>query len=229
MKNNINQDNKIFCIIPAWNEELTINNVINEVKKYIKNIIIVDDHSSDNTYNIAKQHKDIIVLRHIINRGQGASLETGNQYALAHKATIVIHFDADGQFLANEIQDIIQPIIDKEADIVFGSRFLKKESNIPFIKKYFIFKIAHLVNKILIGHTLSDPQIGFRALSRKALKKIHIKQDRMAHTSEIIEKTFKNNLKFKEISVTVIYNEFGQKFSGGFKIIKDLILHKLLP
>lgn len=228
MKQKTNHDKKIFCIIPAWNEEKNIERVINSVKPYIKNIVIIDDNSSDNTYKIAKKHSDITVLKHIVNRGQGAALETGNQHALLRGADIIVHFDADGQFLASEIEDLTKVIIDGQADIVFGSRFLGKNSNIPFFKKYFILQIGHIVNKIIIGRSLSDSQIGFRALSRKAAKKIQIEQDRMAHASEIIHKTFKNNLKFKEIPATVIYNEFGQGLGGGIKIVKDLILHKIL-
>lgn len=223
------QNLNIFCIIPAYNEENNIDRVIREVKKYIKNIVVVDDDSADKTIDIAQKHSDIIILKHAINRGQGASLETGNQYALEHNADIVVHFDADGQFLANEIQLLTEIIQKGEADIVFGSRFLDKEKiNVPPLKRYILFPIAKLVNKLLIGHTLTDPQIGFRALSRNGLEKISIEQDRMAHASEIIAKTFQNNLRFKEVPVTVIYKEFGQGFGGGVKIIKELILNKII-
>jgi glycosyltransferase involved in cell wall biosynthesis len=218
---------KIFCIIPAYNEEKTIGEVIDKVKPLVSQVVVVDDGSRDETKKLAKE-KGAVVLSHIINRGQGAALETGNQYALNKEAEIIVHFDADGQFLAEEIKDIILPIIKGEADIVFGSRFLGKKSNLPWFKKYIIIPLAHLANKIFIGATLTDPQNGFRAVSRETAKKITIEQDGMAHNTEIISKSFENNLKIKEIPVTVIYHNFGQRFSGGLKIIKDLILARLI-
>lgn len=218
---------KTFCIIPAYNEATTIFEVINKVKPMVDEVVVINDGSSDKTKELAKT-SGTIVLSHIINRGQGAALETGNKYALNNGAEIIVHFDADGQFLAEEIKDIILPIIKGEADIVFGSRFLGKKSNLPSFKKYIIIPLAHLVNKIFIGTTLTDPQNGFRAMSAETARKIIIEQDGMAHNTEIISKTFENNLKIKEIPITVIYHDFGQRFSGGLKIIKDLILSRLI-
>lgn len=218
---------KIFCIIPAYNEAETITEVIKKVKPVVNKVVVVDDGSIDKTYELAKK-QGAIILKHIINRGQGASLATGNQYALDRDADIIVHFDADGQFLAQEIKDVIAPIELGQADIVFGSRFLGKKSNMPWLKKYVIIPLAHLVNKIFIGVTLTDPQNGFRALSRLAAQKIKIEQDGMAHNSEIIFKAFDNKLRIEEVPITIIYHNFGQKFSDGLKIIKDLILARLI-
>lgn len=218
---------KIFCVIPARDEAKTITEIIDNVKPIVDEVVVINDGSTDQTRVLAET-KNITVLSHIINRGQGAALETGNQYALKKGADIVVHFDADGQFLAEEIKEVIAPIKSKEAEIVFGSRFLGKKSNMPWQKKYFIIPLAHLINKIFIGATLTDPQNGFRALSRQAAKKINIEQDGMAHNSEIIFKAFSGRLKIKEVPVTIIYHNFGQRFSGGLKIVKDLILARLI-
>jgi glycosyltransferase involved in cell wall biosynthesis len=218
---------KIFCIVPAFNEEKNILKVLKELKKFIENIIVVDDGSEDKTYDLAKD-TGVIVLRHIINRDQGAALETGNVYALKSGADIIVHFDADGQFLANEIKDLLEPLIKNECDIVFGSRFLAKKSNMPWFKKYIIYPLARVVNKIFFGVNLSDPQCGFRAFQANIANKISIEQDGKAHCSEILKKVFSQKLKYKEVPVTVIYNNFGQKFSGGLIIIKDIFLSKLL-
>jgi len=217
----------IFCIIPAYNEEKRIIKTINDVKKYINNIVVIDDCSTDKTYKLAKQ-QNITVLKHIINRDQGAALQTGNEYALKNNADIIVHFDADGQFLASEINDMIKPIINENYDVVLGSRFLGKKSNMPWFKKNIIFPLARIVNKIFFNINLTDPQSGFRALSKNALKKIKIEQDGKAHCSEILHKIFKYNLKVKEVPITVVYHHFGQKFSGGITIIKDIIFAKLL-
>ena len=219
--------NKIVVVIPAFNEEKTIAKVVDQVKSLVDEVVVVDDGSTDNTYELVKR-KGITVLSHLINRGQGAALQTGNQCALDHGAEIVVHFDADGQFLAKEIKDIIKPIESGEAEVVFGSRFLKKKSNIPWFKKYILIPIAHLVNKLTIGFSLTDPQSGFRAMCRKAVENTRIENDGMAHCSEILYKVFKNNLLIKEVPITVIYHDFGQCFGGGVRIVKDLLLAKLM-
>jgi len=226
--------NKIVVVIPAYNEEKNIEKVINEVKPLVNELVIVDDGSSDKTFELAKKH-GATVLRHLINRGQGAALQTGDEYALKNQADIVVHFDADGQFLSSEIKEIILPIQNGEADAVFGSRFLGKKSEIPWFKEKIIIPLAGLVNKILINISLTDPQNGFRALSRKALEKITIENDGMAHCSEILYKVFKNKLTIKEVPITVIYHDFGQgifrgngRGTGGLRIIKDLFLARLM-
>ncbi len=218
---------RIFCVIPAYNEKNSIVEVINKVRPCVGEVIIVDDCSSDSTCELAKK-QGVTVLRHIINRGQGAALQTGTEYALRNGADIIVHFDADGQFLAEEIKEVTEPIERGETDAVFGSRFLEKKSRIPFFKKTVILPLARFVNNLLLGVKLTDPQSGFRALSRKAAGKIVIEQDRMAHCSEILFKAFSNNLKIKEVPITVVYHDFGQKFSGGVKIIKELFIGALL-
>ena len=213
---------KVFCVIPAYNEARSIVSVVGRVKPLVDEVIVVDDHSSDKTLELA-QKTGAIVLHHIINRGQGAALQTGNDYALRHGADIIVHFDADGQFLAEEIKDIVQPIKNNQADIVFGSRFLGKKSNLPKFKKNIIMPLAKLINKVFFNINLSDPQNGFRAMSALVASEIRIENDGMAHCNEILIKSFKNKYRIQEVPITVIYHEFGQKFSGGIRIIKDLI------
>jgi len=225
---------KIFCIIPAYNEEKNIAKVIGEVKHFVDEVVVVDDCSADKTFEQAMT-QNVSVLRHVINRGQGAALQTGNEYALNHGADIIVHFDADGQFLAKEIKDVVQPIIDDEADVVLGSRFMGIDSNMPWSKKYIIMPIARLVNKIFLKSTLTDPQNGFRVLSRAAAQKITIMNDGSAHCSEILHKIYRYKLRVKEVPITVVYNEFGQTLlggkgrgKGGIRILKDLFISFLI-
>lgn len=217
---------KTFCIIPAFNESKTIVKVIEKVKPFVDNIVVIDDCSQDDTFTQAKT-TGVTVLKHPINLGQGAALETGNMFAHQHGAEIVIHFDADDQFVAKEIPQMIKPL--KEGyDMVFGSRFLNKDSNLPFFKKYLIIPLAKLVNFVFFGIKTTDPQSGFRAFNKKTLEYIKIENNGMAHCSEILAKAFKYKLKIKEVPITIIYHEFGQKLSGGFKILKDLFFSKLI-
>ncbi|MBT4277274.1 glycosyltransferase family 2 protein [Candidatus Falkowbacteria bacterium] len=219
----------LFIVIPTFNEGKSIRETIIKVKGETPeaNIVVVDDGSIDNTFKQVKE-TGVKVLRHVINRGQGATLQTGNEYAVRNGADIVVHFDGDGQHRVEDIKKIIQPILDKEVEVVLGSRFLDKNSNIPFTKKFFILKPAIILNWFFTGLRLTDVHNGFRAMSRVAAKKIKITQDRMAHNTEIISEINKNKLKYKEVPVQIIYNEYGQGFFDGFKILKDLIIKKIL-
>ncbi len=217
---------KIICIIPAYNEGKNIYKTVQKVKLYLENVVVIDDGSSDETAYKAKK-AGAKVLIHPINRGQGAALQTGNEYALLKQADLVVHFDGDGQFLASEINDLVKPIIENNYDIVFGSRFLEKKSAIPKFKTYIIYPLARIVNRIFLQVKTTDPQNGFRAMSKEAILKIKIENNGMAHCSEILYKTHLNKLRFKEVPITVIYHHFGQKFSSGLKILKDLFVNKL--
>ncbi len=217
---------KIFCIIPAYNEAASLARVIAKVKPLVSQVVVVDDGSKDQSSQVAQQ-AGAIVIRHIINRGQGAALQTGNHYAQSQGADIIVHFDADDQFLAEEIPSIISPLIKGEADIVFGSRFLDKQSAMPLVKKWLIMPIAKLINRLL-GVKTTDPQNGFRALSRQAALKIIIDNDGMAHCSEILHKAVREKLRIKEVPITVIYHRFGNNLGGGVRIVKDLIIKKII-
>jgi hypothetical protein len=104
---------------------------------------------------------------------------------------------------------------------------LGKKANFPALKKYLIYPLAQTFSRLILGIKLSDPQNGFRAMNRRAAEVIKIANREMAHNSEIQSKAFNNKLRVVEVPITVIYHDFGQKLSGGFKIIKDLLIYKL--
>jgi len=224
----LNENDKIFCVIPAYNEGETVVKTARAVKQYVDEVVVVDDGSFIPLKKNDFASSRVTVLRHIVNRGQGAALRTGTRYALENGAGVIVHFDADGQFLPEEIKDIVAPIKEGSADAVFGSRFLEKRSRMPWFKEKVIIPLARLFNKVFLGVNLTDPQSGFRALSRSAARSINIRQDRMSHCSEILRKASVAGLRIKEVPITVIYNDFGQKFSGGIAIIKELFLGKLI-
>jgi len=218
-----------FVVIPAFNEEKNICPVLRDIFSLNPNfkIVVVDDGSSDNTAEVARSC-GALVLRHLINRGQGAALKTGTDYAVQQGAEIIVHFDADRQFEPKEISLMIEPVLKGEVEVVLGSRFLSKNNHLPWTKKKIILPLARVINFLFTGCWLSDAHNGFRVLSRRAAEVLDLKQDRMAHNSEIIRLIKENKLSFKEQGVTVYYHQYGQRFSGGVKIIKDLIIGNFL-
>ncbi len=217
----------IFIVLPAYNEEQKIGRVIRDLFQHgFKNIIVVDDGSDDNTVSEAVT-AGAKVLKHMINRGQGAALQTGNEFVLQNGAEIVVHFDSDGQFNVNDINKGIEKLIEENLDIVFGSRFLDTRSKVPFFKKYFILPFSRIINNFITKLNLSDVHNGFRIMHRRALEKINITQDQMAHNSEIPRLVKENNLKYGELPVEVLYFENGQGVSGGLKILWDLLIAKI--
>ncbi len=219
-------NNKVWIIVPAYNEHKNIFGVIKSLQEHSRNIVVINDASNDRTKDIIKP-LGVYLINHMINRGQGAALQTGMEFALKKGAKIIVHFDADGQMQAKDIYRMIAPIVNKEADIVFGSRFLDKKSKMPWTKKYFILKPAIIFNWFFTGVKLTDAHNGFRALSKKAAKATKISQDGMAHATEILDLVRIYGLNYTEIPVEIIYNQYGQKFLNGFKIIRDLIFAKL--
>jgi len=218
---------KTFVVIPAFNEAETIKDIILEAKEYASNIIVVDDASTDDTFKIAKS-AGAAVLRHIINRGQGAALRTGTKFALRNGADIIVHMDSDGQHQAKDILPIIEPLAREEVDIVLGSRFLSNTSQIPWSKRAIIIPLARIINWLISGLWLTDAHNGWRAMTRKAASLINIQQDRMAHNTDIPVQIAKHNLKYKEVAVEIIYKKYGQGLSGGMEILLDLIKSKIV-
>lgn len=203
---------KLIIVVPALNEGGMISKVLNSLPKEIKGIskievIVINDGSTDNTADVARK-AGVIVLTHVINRGLGAAIKTGQSWAKAQKAEILVTFDADGQHNPDDIERLIAPILSKDADLVIGSRF-KTAQQIP-LDRLFLNRIANLVAFILFGIKSTDTQSGLRAFSRKAIGLIDYKADRMEFSSEIFLEAKRNNLKVVEIPIKAIYTDYSR-------------------
>jgi len=224
---------KVFAVVPVYNEKIEIvNKIVSELLDFVDKVVVVDDGSrysvKEAVFRCKKNTGKIVCLCHQINRGQGAALQTGTDYAFLSGADIVVHFDGDGQHLATDVLALTGPIKKGQVEFVFGSKVLGRAENIPWSKKTFIIPLARFVNRILTGINLSDAHNGLRAFNRRAGDKINLSQDRMAHNTEYPYLVKKNNLKYKEVPVKVIYNQYGQGIGGGIRILKELILGWLL-
>jgi len=218
-----------WIVIAAYNMEPQVGKVIDGLHASgYKHIVVVDDGSKDNTFHEIQQH-NATALRHIINRGQGAALKTGIDYALLQNADILVTFDADGQHLPSDIPALIAPVKNHEVDLTLGSRFLQ-QNDIPFIRKI-ILKIGALIIGFMYGIYLSDSHNGLRALSRKAAQAINITADRFEHASEIIDEIARKKLTYQEIPVTIKYTDYsqsrGQSSSNAIRIFYKMVVSKL--
>lgn len=222
--------NHTWIVLPAHNEARHITQTLQDLlAQGFKNIVVVDDGSTDETPHLVKKFP-VFLLKHTLNRGQGAALQTGTDFALLKNAQIIVHFDADGQFLAQEISSAIQPLLSHQTDIVLGSRFLNitQKHSIPWLKRKIILPVSRLINNVVTGIKLTDAHCGFRAMTQATAQKIKITQDGMSHNTQIISQIKKNKLKYQEVPITVIYNEFGQGIDGGFKILKELFINNFV-
>lgn len=204
---------KVVAVVPAYNEGEVIAGVIQHLLPAVDEVIVVDDGSRDQTALLARS-AGATVLRHIINRGQGAAEETGTCAALAHQADIVLHFDADGQHDPADIPAMIQPILDNRADVVLGSRFLGTSPNLPFMRRLTLV-VGLIFMRFFSGIRLTDSQNGFRAFSRPVAERLRITQDGMAHASEILDKIIELNLRYVEVPVTVHYTDHSLSTKHG--------------
>ncbi|MEK7103766.1 MAG: glycosyltransferase family 2 protein, partial [Patescibacteria group bacterium] len=160
----------VWVVIPAYNEQRSVREAVQHVQRYIPNVVVVDDCSKDRTSDEALEG-GAHVLRHPINRGQGAALRTGMDYALAKGADVIVHFDADGQMQPEQIPHMVKPVAVGDVDIALGSRFLVDVSNIPPLRRI-ILKGGIVFTRIISGLNLTDTHNGFRVMNRYAAQKI---------------------------------------------------------
>jgi polyprenyl-phospho-N-acetylgalactosaminyl synthase len=221
----------VYVVIPAYNEEKSIDVVVKGLNDSgYENIVVVDDGSKDNTSSVAKK-AGAVVLQHFMNRGQGAALKTGIDAAVSLGADIIVTFDADGQHQAKDIVGLVGPVEKGEVDVSLGSRFIGKAKNMPFIRKVFL-KGGAIIVWIFYGIKLTDSHNGFRALSRDAAQMINIRSDKMEHASEILDEISRKKLKYKEVPVEILYTEYsmqrGQSTWNAFNILFKMVKNKFL-
>ncbi len=193
---------KTVCI-PAFNESDIIGKIIRECKKYSDLVIVCDDGSSDNTYFEAES-AGAIVVKHNQNLGKGAALRTLFKTAIEHDSDVVVTIDGDGQFLPEEIPNVMSPVIQKKSDIVIGYRF-ETSDEMPSYRKVgnkFLDKITNMASEL----PFRDTQSGFRSYSKKALEMIKFSTNGFGADSEILIDASKKGLKISEQKITVLYN-----------------------
>lgn len=222
--------NNLWVVIAAYNESKVVKNVISEVLSCCPNVVVVDDGSSDDTYTELLD-SDAWVLRHPINLGQGAALQTGISFALSKGAEYIATFDADGQHSISDLLAMHQRISSEGFDVILGSRFLGNAVNISPFRKFFL-KAAAAYTGLISGMWLTDAHNGLRIFSAQAARKINIQQNRMSHASEIVDLISENRLSYKEHPVTITYTDYskqkGQKLSNSVAIVIEQLISRFM-
>jgi glycosyltransferase involved in cell wall biosynthesis len=214
---------KIIVIIPAYNEERFIGSVILKLKKFPVEVIVVDDGSTDETASIAKM-AGVVVFRQESNQGKGTALNTGLHAARESSPDVIVMLDADGQHLPEELPRIIKPILDGEADIVVGSRYINNTSNTPLIRRWG-HRFINLATTLPSGVSVTDSQSGYRAFSRRAFELADFHSNGFSVESEMQFLAHEHHLKVLEVPITIRYTDKAKRspFRQGMIVLGGII------
>jgi glycosyltransferase involved in cell wall biosynthesis len=219
----------VWVVIPGYNEGRMIGTVVAGVRAHGYNVVVIDDGSRDDTGAVAAQ-AGAAVVRHPINLGQGAGLQTGLDYALSRDAEIIVTFDADGQHRAAEIARLIDALARERADFALGNRFIGQTTNLPGLRRL-VLRAAVIFTRLTCGMRVTDTHNGFRAMTRRGAQAITLRQNRMAHASEILQQIAASKLRYVEVPVTIDYTDYslkkGQKIGDAMTILFDLFTRTL--
>lgn len=222
----------VCVVVPAYNEAGVLSRVLEELSELPYRIIVIDDGSADETAEVASRF-DVVLLRHIWNLGQGASLQTGINYALGlPETTCVVTFDADGQHHVDDVTRLVETLEGSDVDLVLGTRFAQG-ADTPGIStsRRVALKAATAFTRFSTGLSVTDTHNGMRAMTASAARRLTISQNRMAHASEILANIASLGLRHREIPVTVRYTEYsaikGQSNLQAVMILWDIATSKL--
>ncbi len=220
----------VWIVIPAYHEASSIGDVVAALRETFEHVVVVDDGSRDDTRRRAAD-AGAVALRHVINRGQGAALQTGITYALRRGAAAVVTFDADGQHRRDDIPRLLAALDEGGCDIALGSRFLGSTEGMPVLRRVTL-KLAVLFTRLVSRVRVTDAHNGLRAFTREAASRLRIRMDRMAHASEVIDQIRRSGLSYREVPVHIRYTAYsrakGQRLTAAFKIVIDYLLNRLL-
>ena len=217
-----------WLVIPLYNEEQVVGDVITAARQRFPHIVCVDDGSTDASANVAEQ-AGAVVVRHPVNLGQGAALQTGIRYVIEQTdGEYLVTFDADGQHQVADAEAMVDLARREDVAVVFGSRFLDDRTRPGFLKRL-VLKTAVVVSNRTTGLRLTDAHNGLRVLRRDAASQLELRQNRMAHASEIVTQLGQTNLPWREHPVHIVYTDYskakGQSLLNSVNILVDLIFN----
>lgn len=217
-------------IVPVYNEQLTIARTVTDLLGTFRRVICVDDGSVDGSGELALA-AGATLLRHAVNQGQGAALQTGMDYVLRHTdAQHVVTFDADGQHLVEDALRMVQRARETGANVVLASRFTGSTVKMPRAREW-VLKGGVWFTRVTAQLDVTDTHNGLRVLDRTAISRIRLQLPRMAYASELLNAIVPNGLTYIEEPVTVLYTDYsrakGQRNSNSLNILFDLAARRL--
>ncbi len=222
-------DATIWIIIAAYNEAAVVAGVVAELAGCGYRVVLVDDGSTDGTGRMAAG-AGAIVVTHPVNLGQGAALQTGLQFALRRGAEYIVTFDADGQHRAGDVVVLIEALRQQKVDFALGSRFLGGAVDMPPARRL-LLKAATAFTRWSAGMRVTDTHNGLRAMTRRGASRISLRQNRMAHASELLGQIARSGLGYVEAPVTIQYSRYslakGQRLADSLMILLDLSAQRL--
>lgn len=217
----------VWLVVPLYNEAEVIGDVVRQALETFPHIVCVDDGSSDESAERAAD-AGAVVVRHPINLGQGAALQTGLDYAFdVSSMRWVVTFDADGQHQVSDVVDMLRLAREEDLDAVFGSRFLDERTK-PDLVKRIVLQLAVAYTNATTKTRLTDAHNGLRVLSRDVAARLALRQNRMAHASELVAQIGAMDIRYRESPVHILYTDYskakGQSVWNSINILVDLIL-----
>jgi glycosyltransferase involved in cell wall biosynthesis len=222
----MSSNDEFYIVIAAYREDVCIGNVVAELRRVFRNVVVVDDGSGDHTGEEALA-AGAFVLTHPFNLGQGAALQTGITFALRQGARYIATFDADGQHSVADLRRMFDEIRTSNVDVLLGSRTLGATIGAPLVRRWLICAVV-LHARITTGLSVTDAHNGLRILTGAAAAAIKLQQNRMAHASEILSKIAALRLRYREFPVTIKYTAYslrkGQRLRDAVTILFDLFV-----
>jgi glycosyltransferase involved in cell wall biosynthesis len=217
----------VAIIVPAYNEAPVIASVLGELLERYEHVVCVDDGSTDETAAQVRPTSAVLV-RHPINLGQGAALQTGIEYALQDPSiAYFVTYDADGQHRIEDVEALLAVVRSGEVDIALGSRFLRPGTSMTATRR-FVLRLAVVFTRITAGMDVTDAHNGLRAFNRRVAETLDIELSDMSHASEVIVKIKQHGYRWREVPVVVNYTEYsmrkGQSAWNAINIAFDLFL-----
>jgi glycosyltransferase involved in cell wall biosynthesis len=225
------RNDDVWLVVPLYDEATVIGEVVTEALSVFPNVVCVDDGSRDGSAAVARA-AGAAVVRHPVNLGQGAALQTGFDYALGDgQMRYVVTFDADGQHQLRDVEVMVERIRRGDVRVVFGSRFLDERSR-PSALKRLVLRTAVAYTNLTTGTRLTDAHNGLRVLHRDVVERLQITQNRMAHASEIVAQIgalrFDGEpVAYAEEPVHILYTDYsrakGQSLWNAVNILAELV------